>query len=88
MKGLSPNISGTFTVDCSFIIENSIFTNLLVVPAGKLKKVKTFTLHFMNFIKSIIIFHQEMKVYRDGERMRDEKKEAVSVSVRCDEYVV
>lgn len=40
MKDLSPNISSSFTVNCSFNTENSLLTNVLVVPIGKWKKVR------------------------------------------------
>lgn len=73
MKGLPPGISGTFTVDCSFIAENSIFANLLVVPVGKFKKVKTLYSHFMNFIKKCYYIPPADEGIQRWRRMRSEE---------------
>lgn len=55
------------------------------------RKSKPFIFHFMNFIKSVIIFHQQMKVYRDWEEWEMRRRKQIScrnVSIWYDEYVV
>lgn len=50
-KDLSPEISGTFTLVCSYITDKFIFTVLVVDKLESSNKSKFLSPQFMNFIK-------------------------------------
>lgn len=93
MRSLSPEISGTVTLDCSFMTENFIFTNILVVPIGKCKKVSILCPSLYELSKKCCYIPPADEGVPRLRKMRDAKKEAYII-LECwnmiwyDEYVL